>query len=146
MLKINHKVIILVSIVIYLIISLLIIGIFKSNIKKKETKTTITKFYTINDLKFNLPTKSLLEQKIKENTSKVLPRKILLKKHFTNIKKSDKLKTYKINLSKELQIYTYQICMKYNVDYKLALAIMKHESNFNPNVISKTNDYRFVSN
>ena len=46
-------------------------------------------------------------------------------------------------LEAEYQDYTYQMCEKYGVTkyYKLMLALMWHESNYNVNEISKTNDY-----
>ena len=50
-------------------------------------------------------------------------------------------KQYSINLSKELQIYAYNMATKYGVQYELFLAMMYVESGFNPNKISSTNDY-----
>ncbi len=51
------------------------------------------------------------------------------------------LKEYNIPLSKDLQQYIIQKSKEANLDPKLILAIIKVESNFNPEVISKTNDY-----
>lgn len=48
---------------------------------------------------------------------------------------------YAIPLSDELQEYTQTLCRIYEVDYKLALAVMSVESDFRPNLISRTNDY-----
>lgn len=48
---------------------------------------------------------------------------------------------YNINLSQDLQEYTFIQCIKYDVDPVLALAIMKTESGFNANAVSETNDY-----
>jgi hypothetical protein len=50
---------------------------------------------------------------------------------------------YNINLSHDLQRYTYETCVKYEVSdaYPLMLAVMWQESNFNANEISSTNDY-----
>ena len=50
-------------------------------------------------------------------------------------------KEYNIKLSKELQIYAYNMATKYGVQYELFLAMMYVESGFNPNKISSTNDY-----
>lgn len=44
-------------------------------------------------------------------------------------------------LSKDLQGYLEEKCNEYGVPIEVALAVMKVESNFNPNVISSTNDY-----
>lgn len=48
---------------------------------------------------------------------------------------------YNINLSQDLQEYTFIQCIKYDVDPVLALAIMKTESGFNTDAVSETNDY-----
>lgn len=50
---------------------------------------------------------------------------------------------YDIPLDTELQRYTYDLCVEYDVEeyYPLMLAVMWHESNFNEKVVSKTNDY-----
>lgn len=50
---------------------------------------------------------------------------------------------YKRYLNNEYQDYLYSMCMKYNVEnyYSLFLAQMYHESGFNVNIISTTNDY-----
>ena len=48
---------------------------------------------------------------------------------------------YDVPLSEELQRYTYKLCQEYHVDYELVLAVMSLESNFDPDIISDTNDY-----
>lgn len=48
-----------------------------------------------------------------------------------NIK--EKIPIYDLPLSRELQIYTYEICKEYGVNYEKALAVMKIESSFNSN-------------
>lgn len=50
-------------------------------------------------------------------------------------------KYYNINLSNELQVFAYNMATRYGVPYELFLAMMYVESGFNPNTISKTNDY-----
>jgi hypothetical protein len=41
----------------------------------------------------------------------------------------------KIPLSAELQEYLYDLCQERKIDYKMALAIIKHESSFNPKAL-----------
>ena len=50
---------------------------------------------------------------------------------------------YDINLSQELQLYTYTKCADLGIaeDYELVLAMMWQESSYRPNLISGTNDY-----
>ena len=50
-------------------------------------------------------------------------------------------KEYNIKLSKDQQVYAYNMASKYGVQYELFLAMMYVESGFNPNKISRTNDY-----
>ena len=48
-----------------------------------------------------------------------------------------------VPLDPTLQQYTWDLCNEYGISeyYPTIIAIMWHESNFNPNAISKTNDY-----
>jgi soluble lytic murein transglycosylase-like protein len=46
-----------------------------------------------------------------------------------------------VPLSDEVQTYMKQRCIEEGVPERLVLAIIKHESGFNPNTISATNDY-----
>lgn len=48
---------------------------------------------------------------------------------------------YDIPLSDSLQRYIYEICAEKSVPVTLALAMIEHESGFNPEVVSSTNDY-----
>ena len=50
---------------------------------------------------------------------------------------------YSIPLSYELQQYTYDLCVEYGIEeyYPLVLAVMQCESNYTPDVISRSNDY-----
>lgn len=47
--------------------------------------------------------------------------------------------TYDIPLSAELQEFTYEKCVQYDVDYLMALAIMQQESKFQPDLICEGN-------
>lgn len=48
---------------------------------------------------------------------------------------------YDIPLSDSLQRYIYEVCTDEGVPVTLALAMIEHESQFNPEVVSSTNDY-----
>lgn len=48
---------------------------------------------------------------------------------------------YDVPLSDGLQRYIYEICERENVPVSLVFAMIEHESGFNAEVISKTNDY-----
>lgn len=48
---------------------------------------------------------------------------------------------YKVPLIKEHQKYLKKLCKKYGVPEKVVLALIQKESNFQADIISKTNDY-----
>lgn len=48
---------------------------------------------------------------------------------------------YDVPLDFEVQDYLFEQCEKYDVPVELVLALIKKESNFKANVISRTNDY-----
>lgn len=48
---------------------------------------------------------------------------------------------FDVPLSDSLQRYIYEICADEGVPVTLALAMIEHESEFNPEVVSSTNDY-----
>lgn len=47
-------------------------------------------------------------------------------------------------MSEERQEFVYYLCSGYNLDFTLVMALIQHESNFNPSVISSTNDYGYM--
>lgn len=47
---------------------------------------------------------------------------------------------YDIPLSKEIQIYTQNLCKEYGIDYLLVISVLKLESNFQADLISETSD------
>jgi hypothetical protein len=53
----------------------------------------------------------------------------------------ERKKRLDIPLSGEIQDYIYETCLTYNVPFELVIAIMKEESLFRADIISRTNDY-----
>ena len=51
------------------------------------------------------------------------------------------VKFYDVPLSHSLQRYIYEICADENVPVSLVIAMIEHESSFNPEEISSTDDY-----
>ncbi|WPS85630.1 transglycosylase SLT domain-containing protein (plasmid) [Brevibacillus halotolerans] len=48
-----------------------------------------------------------------------------------------------IPMPKKHQEYLYKLCQERGLNYKKALAVIKHESDFDPNEISETDDYGY---
>lgn len=48
---------------------------------------------------------------------------------------------FDVPLSHSLQRYIYEICADENVPVTLVYAMIEHESQFNPEIVSKTDDY-----
>lgn len=46
-----------------------------------------------------------------------------------------------VPLDPEVQEYVYDLCLQYNIDYYLVMALISHESEFIPEAISETGDY-----
>ena len=51
---------------------------------------------------------------------------------------------FAVNLPKDLQDYMFELCEEYNVPPALIIAMMERESRFNPNALSRTNDYGYM--
>lgn len=47
-------------------------------------------------------------------------------------------------MPEEQQEFTYYLCNGYNIDFSLVMALIQNESSFDPEVISKTNDYGYM--
>lgn len=47
-------------------------------------------------------------------------------------------------MPEEQQEFVYYLCSDYNLDFTLVMALIQHESSFDPNVISSTNDYGYM--
>lgn len=48
------------------------------------------------------------------------------------------------DMPEDEQEFVFYICAGYNLDFTLVMALIQHESNFDPDVISKTNDYGYM--
>lgn len=69
----------------------------------------------------------------------------------TNIVKSEPMKrtwengmTFKplnVDMNNDLQEYTFFLSKAYNLDFPFVMAVIDQESKFNPNAVSKTNDF-----
>ena len=46
-----------------------------------------------------------------------------------------------VPLEADIQEYVYEQCVEYNIDYYFVMALIKHESEFDSDCISSTNDY-----
>jgi soluble lytic murein transglycosylase-like protein len=47
----------------------------------------------------------------------------------------------RVPLDRELQLYLYDLCRQRNLDYKMVLAVIQHESNFNPEALGGGANY-----
>lgn len=47
-------------------------------------------------------------------------------------------------MPEEQQEFTYYLCTGYNIDFSLVMALIQNESSFDPETISKTNDYGYM--
>lgn len=47
-------------------------------------------------------------------------------------------------MPEEQQEFVYYLCSGYNLDFTLVMALIQHESSFDPSVISSTNDYGYM--
>lgn len=47
-------------------------------------------------------------------------------------------------MSEEEQEFVFYLCSAYNIDFTLVMALIEHESHFDPAAISKTNDYGYM--
>ena len=51
---------------------------------------------------------------------------------------------FDISVPKDIQDYMFEICKQYNVPVTLIVAMMERESRFNPDAVSRTNDYGYM--
>lgn len=47
-------------------------------------------------------------------------------------------------MPEEQQEFVFYLCSGYNLDFTLVMALIQHESNFNPDIVSSTNDYGYM--
>lgn len=154
----------------YFLFFITIISVITNNSYNKETEKQIEHEIEVqSDAKNiecikNLEIQSILTQemlaKIKENTQEEIKQNVETDKtEISKVKISEHLNTqetkrenkiyyiqddgYRFDLPKEYQDYLWSLCKQYNVTdyYKLFIAQMYHESNFDELAISDTNDY-----
>ena len=58
-----------------------------------------------------------------------------------NLPEMSEVVYFDVPLSHSLQRYVYEICADEEVPVTLIMAMVEHESQFNPEIVSKTNDY-----
>ncbi len=92
------------------------------------------------ELKAELKDKEMIEKQsaeFKENDNIILTDTLV---RYSN--KSSRF-TYNpdIPLSEDIQKYAYNKCQESGIDYSIFLGLMRKESSFNPEAVSKTNDY-----
>lgn len=58
-----------------------------------------------------------------------------------SLPESEEITYYDVPLSHSLQSYIYEVCADENVPMSLVIAMIEHESGFNPEVVSSTDDY-----
>lgn len=46
-----------------------------------------------------------------------------------------------VELDEDIQEFTFYLCAGYNIDFSLVMALMEHESSYDADVVSRTNDY-----
>ena len=51
---------------------------------------------------------------------------------------------FDISVPKDTQDYMFELCKQYNVPVALIVAMMERESRFNPDAVSRTNDYGYM--
>lgn len=47
-------------------------------------------------------------------------------------------------MPEEQQEFVFYLCSGYNLDFTLVMALIQHESNFTPDIVSPTNDYGYM--
>ncbi len=51
---------------------------------------------------------------------------------------------FDISVPKDIQDYMFEICKEYDIPVALIVAMMERESRFNPDAVSRTNDYGYM--
>lgn len=81
--------------------------------------------------------KPLKKEKVKETAPKAVKKQAVTKKEEASIYNPE------IPMPKEHQEYLYELCQEQGLNYKKTLAVIQHESVFNPNAVNETNDYGY---
>ena len=82
------------------------------------------------------------EQNDSVNSEEILELEIEIEEEILEleIEIEEEIPEYDIPLEKDIQKYLYDKCQEYDVSYELALAVIKVESNFNPNLTNKNDN------
>ena len=92
------------------------------------------------ELKAELKDKEMIEKQsaeFKENDNIILTDTLV---RYSNESSGFKY-NHDIPLSEDIQKYAYNKCQESGIDYYIFLSLMRKESSFNPEAVSKTNDY-----
>jgi soluble lytic murein transglycosylase-like protein len=86
--------------------------------------------------------KTVVDYTVTENTLYGGVTKALqVKLPYTWKSKTYDFKPLNVNMSNELQEYVFYLSESYQIDFSFVMAVIQHESQFNPNIISSTHDY-----
>lgn len=127
--------------------------LFNNHLKSYATeKTSLSSSKVVSEEK-KIPAKKLKTKKRIHTVSKSITIKDVPKNKETTVTKkvqttqesqTQKIYNHNIPMPKAHQEYLYQLCKERGLDYIKTLAIIKHESKFNPNIINqKTQDYGY---
>lgn len=83
------------------------------------------------------------QKEVEKNKVSIPTEKPVEKPVEKTVQKTSSIYNSNIPMPKEHQEYLYKRCQELGLNYKKTLASIKHESDFNVNVVSETNDYGY---
>lgn len=83
------------------------------------------------------------KMEVSNNVKKATTSKEKTEKKKVEQKKVSHVYNPDIPMPREHQEYLYELCQKQGLDYRKTLAVIQHESVFNPNEINETDDYGY---